>query len=360
MAQNEYFRGHAGLGEWLRSGGSERADEFAVEDLTKTDRLQVLRGAIALPTVPTVKFAAERVLARGEDFVEFEHLATGRPYALRLRRQNGAGTLARNRGLPIPELVEWAASQGSAIETCIFEFEQHVEAERAVTLIVGVAGVSLEATEGSLAQLSKGLVEDSTTYVGQGDPAEVSDGASTEQMRDFLRRVLGHLVVADEAQIAMLHELGVPVSGWMLDGYFEAILADEEIYFVDYNRMLAGIAPDVLPLESTASDGAILRGRVGSPGMVTGRARLVLEDVPPPALMAGDIIVARFTSPDLAPLMASASGVITEIGGVLSHAAVLCRELHLPALVGATNALQLIAEGDVITLDASHGEVRRP
>lgn len=95
-------------------------------------------------------------------------------------------------------------------------------------------------------------------------------------------------------------------------------------------------------------------------GRAVGRACVTLD--PAEALdrfEPGDIVVTRGTCPAWNAVLAHAGGVVTEEGGPLSHAAVIARELGIPALIGAAEATTLITDGEQIELDASAGSVRR-
>jgi pyruvate,water dikinase len=71
----------------------------------------------------------------------------------------------------------------------------------------------------------------------------------------------------------------------------------------------------------------------------------------------GDILVTKMTSPDFVPFMKIASGIITSEGGVTSHAAIVSRELGIPCIVGAKNALTLLRDNQLVTVDARRGLV---
>ena len=107
-------------------------------------------------------------------------------------------------------------------------------------------------------------------------------------------------------------------------------------------------APEPLP------DGRILRGWAASPGRRQGRARVVRhrQDL----LLEGEILVAETTDPSWSPLFVRAGAVVVERGGPLSHAAILARELGLPAVLnvaGATGAL----DSELVTVDGTSGRI---
>ncbi|MGF1522470.1 MAG: putative PEP-binding protein [Leptolyngbyaceae cyanobacterium] len=100
-----------------------------------------------------------------------------------------------------------------------------------------------------------------------------------------------------------------------------------------------------------------LAGSPVSPGRVVGRALVIYPDDPLPASAHQQIIVTREVAPHWLPLLKTANAVVSEIGGLTSHAAILARELGLPAVVGVANATQHFHTGDTLRLDGAHGLV---
>jgi len=101
----------------------------------------------------------------------------------------------------------------------------------------------------------------------------------------------------------------------------------------------------------------LVDGLGSSPGTVSGPARIVtkLDDLA--KVGEGDVIVTEMTMPDMVPAMKRASGIITDEGGMTSHAAIVSRELGVPAIVGTTNATTTLEDGQVVTLDGDKGAV---
>jgi len=101
--------------------------------------------------------------------------------------------------------------------------------------------------------------------------------------------------------------------------------------------------------------GAIV-GLAVSSGVIEGRARVILnmEDAD---LEDGDILVTSFTDPSWTPLFVSIRGLVTEVGGLMTHGAVIAREYGLPAVVGAENATKLIKDGQRIRVNGTEGYV---
>ena len=73
----------------------------------------------------------------------------------------------------------------------------------------------------------------------------------------------------------------------------------------------------------------------------------------------GDIVVAPETTPDLLPIFHKASGIITDMGGLTGHAAIVSREFGLPCIVGTRNATRVLKDNEIIELDATNGAIKR-
>ncbi len=116
-----------------------------------------------------------------------------------------------------------------------------------------------------------------------------------------------------------------------------------------------GTEPEAALLAATAADGA-LTGTPASPGVVSAPARVVLD----PAgarLEPGEILVAPSTDPGWTPLFLTAGGLVMEMGGAMSHGAVVAREYGIPAVVGVAHATGRIRSGQQVTVDGSAGVV---
>ncbi|MCB0023856.1 MAG: hypothetical protein KDD91_12550 [Caldilinea sp.] len=99
-----------------------------------------------------------------------------------------------------------------------------------------------------------------------------------------------------------------------------------------------------------------LAGLPVSAGTVEGRARVLLR-MEEADLAAGDILVTAFTDPSWTPLFVAIAGLVTEVGGLMTHGAVIAREYGLPAVVGVENATRLIQDGQRIRVHGTDGYV---
>ncbi len=111
------------------------------------------------------------------------------------------------------------------------------------------------------------------------------------------------------------------------------------------------------PHAAPRTDAVTLTGTAGSRGTATGIARIVQGPDDFSRVRPGDILVCPYTDPAWTPLLRLAAGVVTEIGGVLSHAAIVARERRIPAVLGVAAATARLPEGASITIDGDAGVV---
>jgi phosphohistidine swiveling domain-containing protein len=105
------------------------------------------------------------------------------------------------------------------------------------------------------------------------------------------------------------------------------------------------------------TSGEVIQGIAGCPGIVRGRARVVLDAGDPRDFEPGEILVAPLTDPAWTPLFMAAGGVVVDVGGQISHAVIVSRELGLPCVVSATNATRRIPDGAEIEVNGDTGQV---
>jgi phosphohistidine swiveling domain-containing protein len=100
-----------------------------------------------------------------------------------------------------------------------------------------------------------------------------------------------------------------------------------------------------------------IQGTGASPGRASGPARIVLGPEDFRRVRSGDVLIATTTTPAWTPLFPSLAGLVTETGGILSHAAIVAREYGIPTVVGADGATHLAADGSIVVIDGGTGTV---
>ncbi|HZO63309.1 MAG TPA: PEP-utilizing enzyme [Gaiellaceae bacterium] len=137
-----------------------------------------------------------------------------------------------------------------------------------------------------------------------------------------------------------------------------AIGATPEAVTDPMSIMLWGVTTQrVQEWASAQAGGSQLTGSAASPGTVEGPARVVVDVGELAEIRDGDVLVCPVTSPAWAPIFPKIRAVVTDIGGVMSHAAIVCREYGLPAVVGTGRATAEIRTGQSIRVDGSTGVV---
>jgi rifampicin phosphotransferase len=140
------------------------------------------------------------------------------------------------------------------------------------------------------------------------------------------------------------------------------LIRERKDAFASYHALTP---PRVLTSEGEAVAGSYRRtdvpagalaGLPVSAGTIQGRAR-VIADIEQADLKPGDILVTAFTDPSWSPLFVTIAGLVTEVGGLMTHGAVIAREYGLPAVVGVQHATQLIPDGQMIRVHGTEGYV---
>ncbi len=125
-----------------------------------------------------------------------------------------------------------------------------------------------------------------------------------------------------------------------------------------FTIMLWGITTDAVKKWLVGSaDATKLEGMAASPGVVEGRARVIRSANDLGLIEDGEILVTPVTAPSWAPVFGKIKATVTDIGGMMSHAAIVCREYGLPAVTGTGSASSTIKTGQMLRVDGTTGEV---
>lgn len=188
-------------------------------------------------------------------------------------------------------------------------------------------------------------------------------GEERRLIREAARRLVGsgQLSIGDDIELLTWHEVTaalqgrepVPRANLELRRKAHRAALEGEALPEHFRGRPAGRAPQPSP------DAEVLRGWAASPGAVRGTARVVTSAAEGQSLAPGDILVARSTDPSWTPLFMVAGGIVLEEGGPLSHAAIVARELGLPAVLKVAGATTLIRDGEEISVDGTAGIVAR-
>ena len=128
---------------------------------------------------------------------------------------------------------------------------------------------------------------------------------------------------------------------------------EKDMLFLLQARPITTLGDAVEEAESESSDlgDVLVRGLGASPGMASGKVKIILDIDELDKIKEGDIMVTTMTTPDMVPAMKRASGIVTDEGGVTCHASIISRELGIPCVVGTGDATTTLNENDGVTLD---------
>lgn len=128
----------------------------------------------------------------------------------------------------------------------------------------------------------------------------------------------------------------------------EWALKDQELYILQ--------SRPITTIEKKSGD--LVTGLGASPGSSTGKVKLISDSSEIDRIDDGDVMVTEFTTPDMVPAMGRSSAVVTDQGGMTSHAAIVSRELGVPSVVGTTNSTDVLRTGDSVEVNGDKGSVR--
>ncbi len=364
MTENhtDFYARQISLTEWLESIGHRDSAAMRQEDNEKRERLAAINRLTGLPYDKPHQFPATAVAQRTPDFKRFleDH---GRDLcAIRLIPLQPDLPKLRVRGHSIKQAVAWFDQQTIEPSDYRVDFVPHSEKTLwASTFVVNQHGIFGEITSGPHSDLTQGL------YRGKA-PITFSYDYAAWQLSENDATALGHLkeitawlkVETAATRVKLTTELEATFAHDYLEGYFETSApAEGGLWFIDYNRILGKLYADFIePQKGPASQKALLSGRVGCAGTATGRVRIVSDaDLASAQLAPDEILVCRMTTPDYVPLMKQAAAIVTDLGGILSHAAIVARELKKPCITGTKAATAKLENDMKIMVDADRGVI---
>ncbi|MGD0858477.1 MAG: PEP/pyruvate-binding domain-containing protein [Terracidiphilus sp.] len=244
--------------------------------------------------------------------------------------------------------------------------------EAAASLLARLGGLRLRWCRGLLdwAQRSAPLRENTLADVGLGWPA------LRRILREAGRRMVaaGAIVERDEVFWLKWEELEEAArlldAGHPLEDYRRSITERHETWRRERcvtppvalplkggSRVLGIDFSSWMPAHTSQAAGNTIKGIGASPGRVSGAACVIHGPEEFDRMKPGDILVAKITTPAWTPLFALASGIVTDVGGPLSHSSIVAREYGVPAVLGTGVATRRIHSGQQITVDGNRGVV---
>ena len=190
----------------------------------------------------------------------------------------------------------------------------------------------------------KGFMLTRDERTGESVEVPLAEPKSTARvLTDDEVRAVAELARRDEAHY------GAPQDAeWAYEG--------TSLYLVQ-TRPITTLAAAMATAGAATGGEVLLRGLGAGPGMASGRVRVLGSPDDAAALQPGEVLVAARTTPDWVPTMRRAAAIVTDAGGMTSHAAIVSRELGIPCVVGTGSAMATLRDGQLVTVDGATGTV---
>lgn len=139
---------------------------------------------------------------------------------------------------------------------------------------------------------------------------------------------------------------------------------EASVLYFEKDKMFLLLGKDVDEVEKAIAKQAMadknkVKGITAYPGKISGTARIVLDPFNVQVFNQNDILVTGMTRPEFMPLIKKSSAIITDVGGILCHAAITARELKIPCVVGTAVATKIFKNEDILEVDAANGTVKK-
>src|SRR3989338_1643626 len=344
MDLGDFYKDQISLTEWFEQIQHKDSLLLRKEDNEKRDRLEKLSQLIKLPYDKPIKFKATDLLNKTSKFLTFFEEKKDDICSLRLIPYDPSLPKLRLRGYTVENVMHWFHEQKIDYDKYQAQFLPHAKNNTWSTIfIIGEKGIFGEIIKGGHYQLTQGFYEKTSPIIFSFDFKQLYLKEQNEEIRDHLMAIIHHLKVDNkEMRERIQKEIGAHFVQQYLKGYFETVtLEDYGLWFVDYNRILGDLYKQFFT-----------KGQCASPGKAQGKVRII-KNPKQETFEEGNILVCEMTSPDYIPLMQKANAIITEKEGILTHAAIIARELKKPCIVGIGKTT--LREGEYVEIDAEQG-----
>src|SRR3989344_5177431 len=313
MDDGKLYTTQISLTEWFERTNLSKTEQFRRADNEKREYLQILREEIGLAYDAGIK------------------LDLNEKCALRLIPLVPNLPKLRIRGKTVAESMKWFGKQKIDPTKYRAEFIPHVgNATWSTIFVVNKRGIFGEIIKGNHFQLTQGFHESGKpirfAYNFQHWNLQPKNPKALQHLKDIMK-ILHVPDIAKQRAIKKRLPRASFAHDYLL-GYFETVTSKEHgIWFADYNTILGDMG--------TPTSGGIVRGKVGT-----------------------EILVTTMTTPADIPKIMKAKGIITEMGGILSHAAIVCRELKKPCITGVIGAVKKFKPGMMLEMNGGTGEIK--
>lgn len=349
--------------EWFALIGEEKESHaFREEDLKKQFKLEALYQTIGLSYERPEIWQADDVDETNPKFAQLLTERGNELCAFRLVPQKQGLEKLRNRGLSIKDCYyTWFKNLSIQKENYVVEICPHSNTSLWATIfLINDDMIFGEVIEGRHNQLTQGETLHKP-YQFQYDFKTWQWSEPNPAAQEMMEQTIAMLhVPSKEKQAKLKQDVDATFSHDYLVGYFETTVWEgNKIHFIDYNRLLTSYFLTPPPLTTTRSIENEIKGTPAFAGTASGTVVLVDEqEINTVDFPQGSILVCDNTDVRYLPLMRKAAAIVTNRGGMLSHAAIVARELKVPCLVGTKDATTRLKTGNTITVNATNGIIK--
>lgn len=353
------YKTQISLTEWFANTNHKITNQLRLEDNQKRERLDTLNQVIGLPFDKSVTFEGADVANPTPKFSTFIKTHGKELCAIRLMPKNSSLPKLRTRGDTIENSLIWFKQQSIDPSKYTVDFVPHGERQKWSTIfIINQYGIFGEVIKGGHYQLTQGFYD-------RGEPIPFSFNFRTlivnkqpKILKPYLRKIFSHLKINSlDKQRKLKKVFNAQFVNNYLIGYFETVDTEEfGLWFIDYNQLLGKLYKEYQQPKTTSKKRQQLSGLVASPGKVTGKVKILhQDDLKNASVETDEILVCIMTTPDYVTHMRKAAAIITDQGGILSHAAIISREFKIPCITATKSATSILKTGDLVEVDAYSG-----
>jgi phosphoenolpyruvate synthase/pyruvate phosphate dikinase len=332
--QAKLYETQKSLTEWLEDIKHKDAAAIRLEDNEKRERLKVLKEIIGLPFDEPVKFEATDLRDKSPKLVTYINKHGDELCALRLIPKDPSLPKLRMRGRSVSGVYEWFLEQKIDAGKYRAEYIPHAEASEWSTIfIVNKHGIQGEIIKGGHYQLTQGFFDNGKPIVFNFDYKTWHLSKNDKGAKEHLSLIANHLHVASTAKRqSIAKKLKGEFTHGYLEGYFETASSKAfGLWFIDYSPTLGKLYSNVAisTQKQKAKTKTLVSGMVGCSGLARGKVKIVQPDNLTAKFEEGSILVCPVTTPMYVPLMQKAKAIVTDQGGILSHAAIVVNLANL-------------------------------
>lgn len=350
--------------DWLEKIGETDLRELRQEDYGKFDRLKILGEILNIPTMQPLAITVSDLINNSTNLQQLISNSGEKQYAIRLIPTNTQNDKIRIRNISINDFVNrWLPTQNINLNDYKLEIiPQNTSIKQSAVFLVNDRGILGSVIDGVHWQLTQGLYEQTPmTFFYNFYRWFYSTEKRTESLYkhvELAKKATESIRLKNkpETQELLKSQLNSEfTTDGYLKGYFEIIVQNDNALLVnDYDRYIYKLLKN---LHIHISDKvANLCGTPVSPGKIQGRVRVV-RNPQEDTFIAGDILVCEAPTLEYSPLIKRALAIISEKGNILSHFAIISRELGKPSVVEVQNATTKLKDGDKVIVDGDEGVI---